>query len=93
MEVDPNMVVPDKTKSLIQGAIVPLGEQPRNWYGSMLKSLSQHFNFNFTTPCCCQGCSSNVLYGTGKQKIEIKYSSKRWNGTYSGVGKEQFLIW
>ena len=29
MEVDPNMVVPDKTKSLIQGAIVPLGEQPR----------------------------------------------------------------
>ena len=32
MEVDPNMIVPDKTKSLIQGAIAPLGEQPRgNW--------------------------------------------------------------
>ena len=43
MEVDPNMIVPDKTKSLIQGAIVPLGEQPRgNWYGNILKSLSGH---------------------------------------------------
>ena len=43
MEVDPNLVVPDKTKSLIQGAIVPLGEQPRgNWYVNILKSLAQH---------------------------------------------------
>ena len=87
MEVDPNMVVPDKTKSLIQGAIVPLGEQPRgNWYGSMLKSLSQHFNFNFTTPWVklSKDVRRMLLYGTGKQKIEMKYSSKRWNGTYSG---------
>ena len=29
MEIDPELVVPDKTKSLIQGAIFPLGEQPR----------------------------------------------------------------
>jgi Excinuclease ATPase subunit len=51
MEVDPNLVIPDKTKSLIQGAIAPLGEQPRgNWYGNILKGLSKHFNFNFTTP-------------------------------------------
>ena len=40
MEIDPEMIIPDKTKSIIQGAILPLGEQPRgNWYGSILKSL------------------------------------------------------
>ena len=50
-EVDPELVVPDKTKSIIQGGIAPLGEQPRgNWYGSILKSLSKHYQFNFTTP-------------------------------------------
>ena len=39
MEVDANMVVPDKNKSLIQGAIASLGDQPRgNWYGSVLKA-------------------------------------------------------
>ena len=87
MEVDANMVVPDKTKSLIQGAIVPLGEQPRgNWYGSMLKSLSQHFKFNFTTPWVKlpKDIRQMLLYGTGSQKFEMKYRSERWNGTYSG---------
>ncbi len=87
MEVDANMVVPDKTKSLIQGAIVPLGEQPRgNWYGSMLKSLSLHFKFNFTTPWVKlpKDIRRMLLYGTGSQKFEMKYRSERWNGTYSG---------
>jgi excinuclease ABC subunit A len=51
MEMDPELIVPDKSKSLIQGTVLPLGEQPRgNWYGSILKSLSKHYGFSFTTP-------------------------------------------
>ena len=87
MEIDPELVVPDKTKSLIQGAIVPLGEQPRgNWYGSILKSLSSHYNFNFTTQWCKldPDIRSILLIGTGKIKINMKYSSERWSGTYTG---------
>ena len=87
MEIDPNMVVPDKNKSLIQGAIVPLGEQPRgNWYGSMLKSLSKHYNFNFSTPWIKLSPSIRhiLLYGTGGEKIKMEYQSDRWQGTYSG---------
>ena len=35
MEVNPELLVPDKKKSLNRGAVVPLGEQPRgNWYGA-----------------------------------------------------------
>ena len=87
MEVDPNMIVPDKSKSLIQGAIAPLGEQPRgNWYGSVLKSLSQHLNFNFTTPWIKldQEVRQALLFGTGNKKFKMEYSSARWSGTYSG---------
>ena len=87
MEVDPNMVVPDKSKSLIQGALAPLGEQPRgNWYGSILKSLAQHYNFNFTTPWIKLDTNIRhmLLYGTGDKKFEMEYSSNRWTGTYSG---------
>lgn len=87
MEIDPELVVPDKTKSLIQGAIVPLGEQPRgNWYGSILKSLSKHYGFNFTTPWCKldRDIRSMLLTGTGDQKLKMKYSSERWSGTYTG---------
>ena len=87
MEVDPNMVVPDKSKSLIQGALVPLGEQPRgNWYGNILKTLSQHYNFNFTTPWfkLNKSVRQMLLYGTGDKKFNMEYTSSRWSGTYSG---------
>ena len=87
MEIDPNMVVPDKSKSLIQGALAPLGEQPRgNWYGSILKSLAQHYNFNFTTPWIKLNADIRhmLLYGTGDKKFKMEYSSSRWTGTYSG---------
>ncbi len=87
MEVDPNMVVPDKSKSLIQGALVPLGEQPRgNWYGNILKTLAQHYNFNFTTPWfkLNKSVRQMLLYGTGDKKFNMEYTSSRWSGTYSG---------
>ena len=52
----------------------------------MLKSLSQHYEFNFTTPWVklSKDIRRMLLYGTGDQKIEMQYNSKRWNGTYSG---------
>ena len=87
MEVDPNLIVPDKSKSLIQGAISSLGEQPRgNWYGSILKSLARHYRFNFTTPWIKidPDVRQVLLYGTGEQKFKMEYSSERWSGTYSG---------
>ena len=87
MEVSPELVVPDKKKSLIQGAIVPLGEQPRgNWYSSILKSLSKYYGFDFTTPWFRLSSENRriLLYGTGKTKLNMFYSSKRWKGTYTG---------
>ena len=87
MEVDPNLIVPDKSKSLIQGAIASLGEQPRgNWYGSILKSLSRHYEFNFTTQWIKMDPNVRqiLLYGTGDKKFKMDYSSERWSGTYSG---------
>ena len=87
MEIDPELVVPDKTKSIIQGAVAPLGEQPRgNWYGSILKSLSRHYDFRFTTPWMKldQKVREMLLFGTGSEKMKMTYSSQRWTGTYTG---------
>ena len=87
MEVDPNLVIPDKTKSLIQGAIAPLGEQPRgNWYGNILKSLSSHINLNFSTSWIKlePKIRQILLFGTGEEKYKLDYSSERWSGSYLG---------
>jgi excinuclease ABC subunit A len=87
MEIDPELIVPDKSKSLIQGAIVPLGEQPRgNWYGSILKSLAKHYKLSFTMPWykIDPTVREILLYGTGSNQFEMTYTSDRWSGTYSG---------
>ena len=87
MEIDPEMIIPDKTKSIIKGAILPLGEQPRgNWYGSILKSLSKSYNFSFTTPWykLDPKIREMLLVGTGGKKLKMEYSSERWSGTYTG---------
>ena len=87
MEVDPNIIVPDKSKSLLQGAIAPLGDQPRdNWYGSVLRSLARYYDFNFTTPWINLSPSVRrvLLFGSGDDKIKMEYRSRKWTGTYSG---------
>jgi len=87
MEIDPELVVPDKSKSILKGAVAPLGEQPRgNWYGSILKSLAKHYNLNFTIPWYKIDPQAReiLLYGTGNDKLEMKYTSDRWSGTYRG---------
>ena len=87
MEINPELIVPDKTKSIIQGAIAPLGEQPRgNWYSSILKSLARHYDFKFTSPWMRMDpkVREMLLYGTGSEKMKMSYSSQRWTGSYIG---------
>ncbi len=88
MEIDLDLVVPDRNKSLIQGAVLPIGEQPRGgWYSSMLKSLAQHYNFKFTTPWkrLPEEVQQVILYGTDPDtRITMQYTSRRWRGEYTG---------
>ena len=67
VSIDPELIVPDINKSLIQGCISPIGEQPRgNWYSAILKSLAFHYDFNFTTPWknFTEEVKKILLYGT-----------------------------
>jgi excinuclease ABC subunit A len=88
MSIDPYLVVPDSSKSLIQGCIIPIGEQPRgNWYSAILKSLAKHYKFKFSTPWekLSDKVQHALLYGTGgNRNIKMEYSSDRFKGEYSG---------
>ena len=88
MSIDPDLVVPDITKSIIQGCIEPIGEQPRgSWYSAILKSLSKHYGFSFTTPWkdLSEIVQKVLLHGTDKDKnITIQYTSSQFKGEYKG---------
>lgn len=74
-ELDVNLIVPDKEKTINQEGLAPLGK-PRNiWFFNQLESIAEKFGFTFNTPLKSLTSEQwNVLiYGT-KEKIPFKYS-------------------
>jgi excinuclease ABC subunit A len=86
MEIDPDIVVPDRSKSLSEGAIIPLGEQPRgSWYSAILKGLAKCYDFDFVTPFgqLSEAAQQALLYGTAGNVLSIDLRSERINGKYN----------
>ncbi len=87
MKIDPDLVLPDKTKSLLDGAINVGGWNTAN-EDSMsrmyFQALSKHYNFNIATPVqdLPQEIVDIILYGTKGKKIEVKYERKYGKGTF-----------
>jgi len=88
MEIDPDLVIPDREKSIFEGAIHPWGENPANWYQYMLRGVASHFGFTFRTPFSALPVDAQkvVLFGSGRQEFTYRYESRggRGHGEYRG---------
>ncbi len=87
MEFSPDLVVPDKNLSLLQGALEPIGEQPRGtYYGNILKGMAKKFDFKFSTPWyqLTKDVQQILLYGSGRNSLVIDYQGRHWSGQYTG---------
>ncbi|KUO50339.1 MAG: ABC-ATPase UvrA [Desulfitibacter sp. BRH_c19] len=91
-EVDPDMIIPDMSKSIAKGAIVPWSKSTSNYYPQMLESLAEHFGFSIHTPFneLSQEQMDVVLYGNKGIKIMFKYRNrfgthKTYYSSFEGV--------
>ena len=76
MEIDPDLVVPDKTKSLSEGAIEAWrrgGRQLILYYQRILRSLTNHYDIDPDTPFeeLDRRHRNLILYGSGGEEIEL----------------------
>ena len=85
-EIDPNLVVPNIKKSLIQEAIKPIGSQPKGFHGSKLRALARDFDLSFSKPWnkLSKEIRTILLYGLSGKKIDIDIKNKKWKVTYTG---------
>ncbi|WP_296862644.1 excinuclease ABC subunit UvrA [uncultured Methanobrevibacter sp.] len=83
MEIDPDLVVPDKSLSLNEGAIVPWASSAKreNYYFQMLDAVSKHFNFSMDTPFeeLDKKYQDTILFGCDEK---IPFNFKRRNKSY-----------
>jgi excinuclease ABC subunit A len=88
---DENLVVPDKDKSLKDGAIEPWQKTFSGFYNQALQALCDHYGQSMTTPFnqLDPEFQDVLLYGSGKEKIRTTYKSDRntWenNKPFEGV--------
>ena len=77
---DPQLVIPDPSLSLRQGAIAPWGYRSIDSYiGQMFSALADHYHFSVDTPFnkLPKQAQDVILYGTGRQEIFFRYQKHR----------------
>ena len=88
MEFDEDLMIPDKSLSIDQGAIVVMGWQSCADKGSftraILEALSEAYDFSLDTPFqdYPKEIHDVLLYGTGGREVKVRYKSQRGEGVY-----------
>ena len=76
-EVDVDLVIPDKTLTLNEGAIVAWQPTSSQYYPQLLKSVCDHYDIDMDTPVkdLPKKHLNKILHGSGKTKIRFKYEN------------------
>ncbi|EJG1234727.1 excinuclease ABC subunit UvrA [Staphylococcus pseudintermedius] len=78
LTVDLDLVVPDKDKTLNEGAILPWEPTSSDFYPSMLKRVCEVYKINMDKPFknLTERQRNIILYGSGNKEIEFTFKSK-----------------
>ena len=88
MEFDEDLMIPDKSLSISQGAIVVMGWQSCTDKGSftraILDALAEEYHFSLDTPFqdYPKEIHDIIIYGIGGHEVKVRYKSQRGEGIY-----------
>lgn len=88
MKVDPELIIPDKRKSLAEGAVRASGWNSMDFQDSIsymyFKGLSEHYGFSLNTPVeqLPDEAVDAILYGTKGQKLKMVYKREYGSGVH-----------
>jgi len=91
-EIDPNLVIPDKTRTIAEGAIMPWSYKPNNYQGSILRAVTNYYRIpdNVRFRDLSEKQQNILLFGDEEpDDIEVRLKTKtgaiwkfnvEWNG-------------
>ena len=87
--VDPDLICPDKSKTLREGAIRISGWNldSSSVTQMYLGALSRHYGFSLDTPVAelSKDTFDLLMYGNGGEKIDLEYHTKSFQSTYKSA--------
>ncbi|MDE5864682.1 MAG: excinuclease ABC subunit UvrA, partial [Lachnospiraceae bacterium] len=88
MEFDVDLMIPDQSLSIAEGAIVVLGWQSctdkKSYTRAILDALAEEYDFDLNTPFeqMSEQARNIILYGTDGHEVKVHYKGQRGEGTY-----------
>ena len=88
MEFDPDLMIPDRSLSISQGAIAVMGWQSctdkNSFTYAILSALCREYDFSLDTPFqdYPKKIQDIILYGTGGHSVKVYYKGQRGEGVY-----------
>jgi excinuclease ABC subunit A len=80
LRVDPDLVIPDRNRSIAQGALEPWSKTASvaGWYMRMLEACAEHMGFTPDTPIreLDEKQLNALLYGTGSQPLALRFTNQ-----------------
>ncbi|MEB1808831.1 MAG: excinuclease ABC subunit UvrA [Bacillaceae bacterium] len=78
LEVDLDLVIPDRSRSLNEHAIAPWEPTSSQYYPQLLKSVCEHYGIDMDLPVeqIPESLLNKVLYGSGTEKIYFRYENE-----------------
>ncbi|MEO5940899.1 MAG: excinuclease ABC subunit UvrA, partial [Candidatus Limnocylindrales bacterium] len=89
LEIDPDLVMPDKSKSLQQGALVPWAKMPNDasWRLKILEAICQSHGWDFKKPVrdLPPEAIEYLLRAQKDEKVLVRYRHERGENTYKAT--------
>ncbi len=78
MEIDPDLIVPDPSLSLNQGAILPWSTSASNYYETMTQAIAERYEVDADAPWedLLEEVQDTFLYGTNGDRLYISYRNR-----------------
>ncbi|QTD42826.1 excinuclease ABC subunit UvrA [Sporosarcina sp. Te-1] len=93
LEVDPDLVIPDRSLSLKDHAIAPWEPTSSQYYPELLKTVAKHFGISMSDPVSdlSEEDLNKLLYGSRDDLIKFKYTNEFGNTRVNNIYFEGVL--
>lgn len=87
MVVDEEKVIPDKNKSIVEGAVAPWAKSSTDYYNQLLMAVCEYFGIDVRRPVgeLSQEELRVILYGSGEHRIPFNFVSRYGRSSSSWV--------
>jgi excinuclease ABC subunit A len=83
LEIDPQLVMPNRSLSLADGAIVPWRRMvvTESWFAKILDAVAERYHFSTSTPVgeLSEEARQILLYGNKSERVTVRYRSRQGN--------------